>query len=97
MIKLIKSQKNNFQISKKSKFEIFSKFIKNIQTKVKTIQVEISKIGYIGEIFWLQYLHFQKFFNQEKIGINSKLERVLLHFAQWLLQFKIHFSPDFNL
>lgn len=82
VIKLIISQNISFHISQTSKNNIFSKFIKNIQTNIKTSHVDISKMGYIFDTFCLQYLHFHIFFSHENIGINSKIHKLCQHFEQ---------------
>jgi hypothetical protein len=54
LIKPIVNQKNNFIISLKSPCKIKEKSIKKYPINVKSIQVDISKIGYILLIFSLQ-------------------------------------------
>jgi hypothetical protein len=70
---------------------------KKYNIRVNKIHVINSKIGYILETLFLQYLHFHLFFNHEKIGIKSNVFNIFLHFGQWLLPQKIHHSPLFNL
>ena len=71
--------------------------IRKYHIKENNIHVLNSKMGYILLILSLQYLHFHKFFNHDIIGISWSDSNIWLHLAQWLLQFIIPDSPDFNL
>lgn len=91
------SQKNSLVISSAS--NLITRFISitNILISKKTNAVDSSRIGYIADIDFLQYLHFHKVLNQEKIGIRSYDFKVVLQLLQWLLPDQIHFSHDFSL
>ena len=76
------SQKNSLIISSLSK--PITRFISIINTLMskKTNAVDNSRIGYIADIDFLQYLHFHKVLNQEKIGIKSYDFKVVLQLLQ---------------